>query len=90
MSPCVINFLVPDGLLPAPYSADSLSDAVQHEPHDGVYTLANTFDGGKVLKLDAHLDRLEDSAQRIGTPIKIDRPALRKALHHMITQSDYR
>jgi branched-chain amino acid aminotransferase len=90
MSPCLINFLTSDGLQPAPYTADSLADAVQHEPHNGVYTLANTFDGGKVLKLDAHLDRLEDSAQRIDISLKIDRTALRKALHQMIVQSGYR
>jgi branched-chain amino acid aminotransferase len=90
MSPCLVKLLTPDGLQPVAYSADSLADAVQYEPHDGVYTLANTFDGGKVLKLDAHLDRLEDSAKRIDTPIHIDRPALRKALHQMIAQSGYR
>lgn len=59
MLPCMINLLTPDGLQPATYNADLLADAVQYEPHDGVYTLANTFEGGKVLKLDAHLDRLE-------------------------------
>ncbi len=90
MSPCVINILTPNGLQPVAYKADSLADAVQYEPHDGVYTLANTFDGGKVLKLDAHLNRLEDSAQRVKIPLKIDRPALRKALRQMIEQSGYK
>src|SRR3982751_4710110 len=89
MSPCMINFLTPDGLQPASYTADSLADAVQYEPHDGVYTLANTFDGGKVLKLDAHLDRLEDSAERINVQVDINRYVLRKALHDMIQQSQY-
>ena len=42
--PCMINLLTADGLQPAPYTADSLADAVQYEPHDGVYTLANTFE----------------------------------------------
>ncbi len=90
MSPCVINVLTPVGLQPVTYTADSLADAVQYEPHDGVYTLANTFDGGKVLKLDAHLNRLEDSARRVNIPLKIDRPALRKGLHRMIEQSGYK
>ncbi len=89
MSPCLVNFLTPDGLQPAPYHADSLADAVQYEPHDGIYTLANTFDHGKVLKLDAHLNRLEDSAQRVNIPLNLDRPALRKALHDMIKQSGF-
>ena len=87
--PSMINLLTPDGLQSAPYTADSLADAVQFEPHDGVYTLANTFERGKVLKLDAHLDRLEDSARRINVPLEIDRAALRKALHQMIQQSGY-
>lgn len=90
MSPCVINILTPDGLQPVSYTADSLADAVQYEPHDGVYTLANTFEGGKVLKLDAHLDRLEDSARRVDIPLKLDRPTLRKALGVMIQQSGYK
>jgi len=85
----MISLLTAEGLQPAPYTADSLADAVQYEPHDGVYTLANTFERGKVLKLDAHLDRLEDSAVRINVQLKIDRPALRKALHQMIEQSGY-
>lgn len=89
MSPCLVNFLTPDGLQPAPYHADSLADAVQYEPHDGIYTLANTFDHGKVLKLDAHLNRLEDSAQRVNIQLKLDRPALRKALHDMLEQSGF-
>src|SRR5689334_25329694 len=89
MSPCVINFLTPAGLEPASYNANSLADAVQYEPHDGVYTLANTFNHGKVLKLDAHLDRLEDSARRVNIPLKLDRLALRKALWQTIQQSGY-
>jgi branched-chain amino acid aminotransferase len=89
MSPCTINLLTPDGLQPAPYTADSLADAVQYEPHDGVYTLANTFNTTQVLKLDAHLHRLEDSARRENIPLKLDRPALRKGLRHMIEQAGY-
>lgn len=89
MSPCVINILTPNGLQPAPYTADSLADAVQHEPHDGIYTLANTFNHGQVLKLDAHLDRLEESARHIDMPLNLDRPALRKALRQTLEQSGY-
>ncbi len=89
MSPCIVNILTPLGLEIAPFSADSLADAVQYEPHDGVYTLANTFNHDKVLKIDAHLDRLEDSARRIGISITIDRTALRMALREMIDQSGY-
>lgn len=89
MSPCLVQFLTPNGLQPAPYKAESLADAVQYEPHDGIYTLANTFDHGKVLKLDAHLNRLEDSARRENIPLVVDRLALRKALRHIIEESGY-
>lgn len=89
MSPCLINILTPDGLQPVNYTANSLADAVQYEPHDGVYTLANTFQRGKVLKLDAHLDRLEDSSRRVNIPLKLDRAALRKGLRQMIDHSGY-
>ncbi|MBC7810040.1 MAG: hypothetical protein H7175_02780, partial [Burkholderiales bacterium] len=56
--PTMIRVLTPDGLQPAPYSADTLNDAAQHEPADGVYTVASTLNGTQTLKLDAHHDRL--------------------------------
>jgi branched-chain amino acid aminotransferase len=37
-----------------------------------------------VLKLGAHLDRLEDSAARANIPLALDRPKLRAALRQMI------
>ncbi len=87
--PCVINILTPQGLQPAPYTADSLADAVKHEPGDGVYTVTNTHNTYQVLKFDAHLDRLVDSARREGIPLQLDRVRLRQALHHMIGVANY-
>jgi len=84
-----ICILSPAGLQPAPYTADSLADAVQYEPADGVYTLSNTYNTFQVLKFDAHLDRLEDSARREGIPLKFDRPRLRAALRQMIADSGF-
>lgn len=89
MSPCIINTLTPNGLQAVDYTAESLADAVRYEPHDGVYTLANTFNRTQVLKLDAHLDRLEDSARREAIALRLDRPALRRGLRQMIEQSGY-
>ena len=65
--PTLIKMLTPDGLKPVPYQADSLAEAARYEPHDGVYTITNTYEATKVLKLDAHLDRLENSARLAGT-----------------------
>jgi branched-chain amino acid aminotransferase len=88
MSPCTIKLLTPAGLQDAPYSADSLSDAVRFEP-EGIYTVTNTYNTFQVLKFDAHLDRMEDSARRENTSLRLDRPRLRAALRHMITEAGY-
>lgn len=89
MSPCKIALLDSSGLRPAEYRAESLADAARFEAHDGVYTITNTYPGVQVLKLDAHLDRLEDSARRAAIPLRLDRPRLRGALRQMIAESGF-
>ncbi|MBZ0285173.1 MAG: aminotransferase class IV [Anaerolineae bacterium] len=89
MSPCYIQTLTSDGLHPVAYTADSLADAARHEPHNGVYTVTNTYQTFKVLKLDAHLDRLEDSARRENIPLNLNRTVLRAALRSMIAAANY-
>jgi branched-chain amino acid aminotransferase len=89
MSPALIRLLTPDGLQAVDYSADSLAEAAKHEPHEGVYTITNTYETFKVLKLDAHLDRLEDSARRVNIPLKLDRARLRAGLRQMIAESSF-
>lgn len=88
MSPCIIQRLTPGGLQPVTYTADSLAAAVQFEP-EGIYTVTNTYNTFQVLKFDAHLDRMEDSAQREGLPLQLNRPRLRAALRQMIAESGY-
>lgn len=87
--PTLIRILTPTDLIPAPYTADSLATAAMYEPHEGVYTITNTYQTTKVLKLDAHLDRLEDSAARAEVPLQLDRARLRAALREMIIASGY-
>lgn len=87
--PAYIRILTPTGLQPAAYTADSLADAAQFESHDGVYTLTNTFNTFQTLKLDAHLDRLEDSARREHIPLELDRKLLRSVLRQMIADSGF-
>ncbi len=89
METCVIRRLTADGLYPVDYRADSLAEAALYEPREGVYTITNTFDTYSVLKFDAHLDRLEDSAARQGIPLKLDRARLRKALRQMIAEAPF-
>lgn len=84
-----IRILTPSGWQQAPYSAESLADAAQYEPHDGVYTITNTHNTTQALRLDAHLDRLEDSAARANIPLKLDRPRLRAALRQLIVEAGF-
>jgi branched-chain amino acid aminotransferase len=85
--PCLIATLTPDGLIDADYQADSLAEAAQHEPRDGVYTITNTHHRTQVVKLDAHLDRLEQSARLAHIPLALDRPRLRAALRQLIERA---
>jgi branched-chain amino acid aminotransferase len=87
--PAHVKIWTADGLHDAPYSASSLADAAQHEPDSGVYTVTNTWQTDHVLKLDAHFDRLEDSAARQQIPLQLDRRAIRAALREMITAADW-
>jgi branched-chain amino acid aminotransferase len=89
MSPCLIKTLTPAGLGNVPYTANSLADAVAYEPHDGVYTVTNTYNTFQVLKFDSHLDRLEDSARRENIPLVLNRRTLRVSLRQMIADANF-
>lgn len=87
--PAYIRKLTPRGLQSVEYEAESLHAAARYEPLDGVYTVTNTYNVTQVLKFDAHLDRLEDSARRANIDLKLDRQHLRSALRTMILDADY-
>lgn len=87
--PCTIRTLTPDGLKTVDYSAESLNEAARHEPENGVYTVGNTVETYKALKLTAHLNRMEDSARRANIALTLDRPRLRAALREVITLAGY-
>ena len=88
MSPVLRKRLTPDGLVALPCDADTLQQAAQSEP-DGVYTVSNTQQGQRVLLLDAHLDRLEESAAREGFALQLPRARLRQALRNMINEAGF-
>jgi branched-chain amino acid aminotransferase len=88
MSPIPTVILTPDGVMPTPYDVDSLPEAVPYEP-SGVYTVARTFHGDRALLLDAHLDRLEESARLVNIPRKLDRARLRAALRDLLHEANY-
>ncbi|HLA43460.1 MAG TPA: aminotransferase class IV, partial [Aggregatilineales bacterium] len=80
---------MPDGQLQSTEcSAATLNDAADHEP-DGVYTVSRTFRRTQALLLDAHLDRIEESARLEKIPLQLDRHALRSALYTLIEQSGF-
>ena len=87
--PCMIQKWRGDELYSVEYEAASLAEAAEYEPEKGVYTVASTFEQTKTLKLNAHLDRLEDSARREGIPLNYNRTALRQSLRHMIETADF-
>lgn len=87
--PILIKRLTPTELQPVDYTAESLVDAARYEPHEGVYTITNTYQTYKTLKLNAHLDRLEQSAALAGIPLMLDRARLRAALRAMIEEANY-
>jgi len=87
--PAFIRKLTASGLEPVDYTADSLTEAAHHEPATGIYTVTNTYNVFHTLKLNAHLDRMEDSAQRAGITLNLDRERLRMKLRHMIAESNY-
>ena len=88
MTPVLRKRLTPGGLMDVPCEAETLQQAADSEP-EGVYTVSNTQRGQRVLHLDAHLDRLEDSARREGFPLKLERRRLRLALRSMLDEAGY-
>lgn len=87
--PAIIKRFTEEGTVDVSSDARSLQDAATREPRDGVYTVSNTYCRTKTLLLDAHLDRLEDSARRQGFVLAYDRKLLRQALRKMIIESGY-
>ncbi len=87
--PAIVKRLTAAGLRDVDFRATSLSDAEQYEPADGVYTVSNTYNQTQTLLLDAHLDRLEESAARAGIPLRYRRSRLKSALCKMVVDSTY-
>jgi branched-chain amino acid aminotransferase len=74
---------------PAGYHVASLEEAALKEP-EGVYTITRTFNTDQAVLLDAHFDRLNDSARMEGMKFELDRPALRAALRGLIAQAGHK
>lgn len=87
--PAIIKRLTKEGLVHLASGAFGLQAAAQREPRAGVYTVSNTYECTKTLLIDAHLDRLEDSARREGFSPGYERKQLKAALRQMIVESGF-
>lgn len=87
--PIPIRILQSDGTLePAPFEAETLSMVASNEP-EGVYTVARTFNKTMTVLLDAHLDRLEESAYLEQIPVVFNRAQLRAGLAKLLAHGDF-
>ncbi len=75
-------------LIDAPYKAHSLDDLNRLEP-SGIYTVARTHYATNTVLLDAHLDRLEESAELESIPLRLNRASLREALRDTLAAGGY-
>lgn len=70
--------------LPVPAGAGTFHDVLDGLPL-GVYSALRTFHHERFLWLDAHLDRTDRSMELLGWDFRLDRPALRRALHAAVS-----
>lgn len=59
-------------------------DQVSHQLPSGAYTTLRTYHHTRVLRLDAHFDRLEETAALAGQPLVLDRLAIRAAMREIL------
>ncbi len=64
----------------------SINDVQMNLP-EGVYTTFRTYQKTKVLNLEAHLNRLEESAALLGRPLVLNRAVIRGALRSILQES---
>jgi branched-subunit amino acid aminotransferase/4-amino-4-deoxychorismate lyase len=85
----LIRYLSPRGALTPPtFQADSLDEVGALEP-DGVYTITRTYHSNQAVLLDAHMDRLEESARLEGINLDLDRDWLRSGLRRIIAMAGF-
>ena len=77
--------VTPEGPEPLPVGQDARS---AHELFDslplGVYSALRTFDHQRFLRLEQHFDRTDRSLELLGWDERLDRSALRRALHQTV------
>ena len=86
--PIKTAILTEEGLHPGTLQTDSLRQLAILEP-EGVYTITRTYQRTKAVLLEAHFDRLEESAQLEGINFRLDRARLRNGLRELIAQAGF-
>jgi branched-chain amino acid aminotransferase len=87
--PIPVLYLTADHeLIAPPFEASSLDQVGAQEP-DGIYTITRTYHSNQVVMLDAHMDRLEQSAQLEGIELELDRAWLRSGLRRIVKLGGY-
>lgn len=74
----------------SPTQARSLEESAREEPRLGVYLVARTWRQGYVLDLDAHFDRLEQSARAMGKAVQVPRRMIRQIIATNLPRRDGR
>ncbi len=72
----------------APYQAETMSALAKLEP-TGIYTVARTYHGDQAVLLEAHFDRLEESARLEDIPLDLDRRGIRRCLRQLIEEAGF-
>jgi branched-chain amino acid aminotransferase len=56
---------------------------------EGAYTTFRTYGGNRLLRLDQHIRRLEESVALMGRPARLDSLAVRRGLSHALRATGY-
>ena len=66
----------------------TMREASAHLP-EGAYTTFRTYDGNRLLRLDQHIQRLEESVTLMGRPARLDARAVRRGILHALRATGY-
>lgn len=86
--PMVITFRLTDGKIRRLAEHDSMSAASAALPA-GAYTTFRTYDGNRVLRLDRHLRRLEESVALMGVAAGLDWAMARAAIAQAVREAGH-
>jgi branched-subunit amino acid aminotransferase/4-amino-4-deoxychorismate lyase len=84
---CVITYrATSNGVGPAAIEADTLDEASLQIP-DGAYTVLPVFGGRRVVRLDRHWARMDDTVRLLGIDHRFDHGRLRRLMRECVEQA---